>query len=168
MKSWQIWTSVLGCIAILGAGALTVAVWNNISTEWDYEATAAQYALNHTPIDHLTTHDVFTGSGDEEVFSGQDTFGRKWYAFVSKTPFAASSVPAQGILTNQQIRAKVENKFHMKVRSLHLGYLNDATTELFHTKSRIVFEVYGSVGNQNEYLYLDAYNGTVIWQPVYS
>jgi hypothetical protein len=168
MKSWQIWTTVCVCIGILGSGALTAAVWNNISSEWDYEGAAAQYALNHTPIDKLVAHDVFTASGDEEVFSGQDTFGRNWYAFVSGMPFVASSVPAQGILTRQQTEAKVVKKYQMRVRSLHLGYLNDATSSLLHTKSQIVWEVYGSVGNRNEYLYLDAYSGTVIWQPVYS
>ncbi len=168
MKTWKVWTTILLSVVVLSAGALTVAVWKNISTEWEYEGTAAQYALNHTPIDHLQTHDVFTGSGDEEVFSGIDTFGRRWFAFLSGTPFTVTSVLADGILTSKQIKTKVMSINHLKVISAHLGYLNYATTALFNTKSKVVWEVYGSVGNKNEYLYLDAYTGTVIWQPVYS
>src|SRR5579875_2363353 len=122
LKWWLIGAGAV-CIALVAA--LCVGAWNEISSEWQVEQAAAQYALNHSPIDHIQGHDVFTGAGTEEVFYGQDAFGHDWYAFVDGSPFSIQIQSASGILSAAKVqKAALANQ--VKPISEHIGYLNQA------------------------------------------
>jgi uncharacterized protein YpmB len=164
MKPWRLWVSTGIVIVVLGVITLCIAVWNNVSSEWEVEKVAAQYALNQTPLTHLVGHDVFTGDGVEDVFSGTDAFGHGWYAFVYGSPMQVSTVAADDVLSSQQIKQKVFATFHVQARSLHLGYVQSISNNQLSTPNHVVWEVSGKLGKQTEYLFVNAQNGALVWR----
>lgn len=160
MKTWKLWTFGSLFVIVLAAVAVTSAVWNNLSHEWSVEESAAQFALNHSPIDAITGHDVFTANDAEEVFYGTDSFGRKWISFVSGSPFTVHSVEGAGILSEQKIR-NIAQKQGEKVISVHLGYMNTNAAGTTQT-SDVVWEVYAQIKGSYKYYFYDAKTGHVL------
>ena len=165
MKQWIIWLIVVAFIVVMGAFALFFALWNNFSSEWTIEQHAAQYALNHSPINHIDGHSVFTGPGVEEVFDGVDTFGAKWVVFVYGNPLTTHAVSAKGLLSKSQMQKMAVQQFHLKSPQLSLGYLPASERSVLKTNARVVWEVYGQRGAMSLYAYFDAYTGKLIDQP---
>lgn len=167
MKAWKVWTTIASVIVLGTAVGITTALWNNISSEWQVESNAAQYALNHSPIDHILTHSVFTGSQAQEVFFGTDAFKRPWYAFVYGSPFTIESVPATGLLTKAAVNKQMTNQ---KIQPLQdaLGYLNPDTQAALNTTSTVVWEVYGRQTSSGKfmYVYVNAQTGAIVWKYV--
>lgn len=162
MKSWKLW--LFGCttVIILTVVALCSALWNNISTEWAVQADAAQFALDHSPLNHITEHDVFTAAGAQEVFSGTDAFNRPWYAFVYGSPFQVQYVDAANLRTKDEI-IKDATARHMNPTTVHIGYLDTDQQATFHTQDPVVWEVIGrSSTNETTYSYFDAKTGELL------
>jgi uncharacterized protein YpmB len=162
MKMWKIWLVSATAVATLGVVALACAVWNNLSSEWNVEATAAQFALDKSPINHIDSHDIFTASGAQEVFGGSDVFGRKWYAFVYGSPFTVKYVASDGILTQEQIISSAM-KVHLKPLKEQIGYLDSYAQSTFHTDADVIWEVYAkNASGQSVYVYFDARSGNTL------
>lgn len=159
MKAWKVWT-VSGAVVMVGAiAALTAALWENVSSEWMVEQNAAQFALDHSPIDHIKSHSIFTASEAQEVFFGTDVFQRSWYAFVYGSPFTVQAVPVTGIIPEAVVAAKARSQ-NIQPINISIGYLNAAAQQACHTSSTVVWEVYGKLTSGNTvYLYFDAYSG---------
>lgn len=167
MKAWKIWTGA-AIVVVLGAvSTVTAVLWNNVSSEWQVEQNAAQFALNHSPINHITEHSVFTASQAQEVFLGTDAFHRLWYAFVYGSPFTVQSVPAANLLTQTAVDKKVESQ-HIRPIQDTIGYLNPETQAACNTTATIVWEVYGREGAAGKFVYLfvDARTGKIVWKYV--
>ncbi|MCL6453790.1 MAG: hypothetical protein K6T78_09305 [Alicyclobacillus sp.] len=158
-RSWKPWLVVGALVVVLAAAATGLALWNNLDSEWQVEAAAAQYALDNSPISKITGHDVFTGADAQEVFYGTDPFGRPWVSFVYGTPFTVHSVPAQGLLTKQRVLELAKAR-GLKVGAAHLGFLDAAAQQRLGVQTDVVWEVYGQTGpNQTQYVYFDARTG---------
>ncbi|WDL97236.1 hypothetical protein [Alicyclobacillus sp. ALC3] len=156
----MLWTAAVAFFLVIVA--LVVAAWDNVSSEWNVEQAAAQFALNHSPIEKISSHQVFTANQAQEVFYGTDAFGHKWYAFVYGDPFVVHAVPATGLLTKQQADA-VASKSGDKPLSTHIGYLDTAAAQTFHTSVGAVWEVYAQLPNGTDvYLYFRANNGKAV------
>lgn len=165
MSAWKAWMVSVSAAVVIGGGALTVAVWNNLSSEWTVEAAAAQFALDHSPLMNITAHDVFTGSGAQEVFQGTDVFGREWYAFVFGSPFQVEFVQSRGILTKDQMLAAI-HKQHMTPLKEQIGYLSPAGQSTFNTQADVIWEVYAKDQTGHPvYTYYDAKSGDQLRLP---
>lgn len=159
MKPWKVWTLSGVVVAVGTVGALTAALWRNVSSEWVVEQNAAQYALDHSPIDQIKAHSIFTASQAQEVFFGTDVFKRPWYAFVYGSPFIVQSVPVTGIMPETEVVTKARSQ-NIQPISVSIGYLNAEAQQACHTSSTVVWEVYGKLtSGKTVYLYLDAYTG---------
>jgi len=165
MKSWRVWVTLASIVLLLSIIATATAVWKNVSSEWHVNQSNAQYALDHTPINRILSHDIFTASGNEDVFYGTDTFQHKWYAFVSNQPLSVRAVSASGVLSKAQM-LKIATKSGIRVKTLHIGDLDNQTANTFHTTSSIVWEVYGSIGKNDAYVYYDGKSGKLLWKYV--
>lgn len=162
MLRWKrvLWTAAVGLFVVVVA--LVIAAWNNVSSEWNVEQAAAQFALNHSPLERISSHQVFTANQAQEVFYGTDAFGHKWYAFVYGDPFVVHSVPASGLITEEQANAAA-SKSGAKPISTHIGYLDRSAAQMFHTSAGPVWEVYAQMPNgKNVYLYFRADNGRTV------
>lgn len=162
MSTWKIWVTSIVMIILIAIVALFSAIWNNISTEWKWESVSAQYALNHSPLEELTRHSVFTASGDEEVFYGYDVFHRPWYVFVRSNPLHVQSVPAEQLLNKKQILKEFTYHYKMTVMNLSIGDLSSQTASLMNTKAKFVWEAYGKINGRFTYLYLNAQTGNLV------
>ncbi|MCL6515516.1 hypothetical protein [Alicyclobacillus sp.] len=169
MRSWKIILITGGLMVLLGAAALLIALWNNVDTVWQQETAAAQYALDHTPIDRIDGHDRFTANGVQEVFTGTDAFGRRWYVFVTvaadagENAFTAQFVRADGLLGEQDIVQRAA-KSHLRAISGHIGYVSPQSDTAFHSDSGVVWEVEAlNAQGQRLYLYYDARTGGLLW-----
>ncbi len=159
MATWRVWFWSIFVVVVMAMIALVCAVWNNLSSEWDIEANAAQFALKHSPLTHIDQHDVFTGAGVQEVFEGTDSFGRKWYAFVYGSPFVVHAVPADSVMSEDQIMKRAISA-HIHPNQIHLGYLDATQQTRLHTHAQVVYEVGGTDGTGTlVYLYFDARTG---------
>ena len=167
MKSWKIWTGTVAVVFVAAVSALTAAVWNNVSSEWAVEQNAAQFALNHSPINHIAVHSVFTASQAQEVFLGTDSFHRPWYVFVYGSPFSVQSVAAQNLLTKAVVNKKMEEQQIHPIRD-SIGFLNPETQAACHTSATVVWEVYGREVKSGKlvYVYVDAHTGSSVWKYV--
>jgi uncharacterized protein YpmB len=164
MAAWRIWFWSIFTILVLGAVALVSALWNNLSSAWNVEASAAQFALDQSPIDRIQAHDVFTADGVQEVFEGVDAFGRKWYAFVYGSPFVVQAVPESDVVPKDRVW-KNAMQLHIHPQAIHLGYLDDNQQARFHTNSNVVYEVVGDgPGGTTEYAYFDGRTGKLVWK----
>ncbi|MCL6598646.1 MAG: hypothetical protein K6T81_07890 [Alicyclobacillus macrosporangiidus] len=169
MSAWKIWLTTAVLVVLLGTAALFFAVWNNIDSEWRQETAAAQYALDHSPIDRIDGHDLFTGAGVQEVFTGKDVFGRRWYAFVmpaprgEAAPFVVKSVQADEVMPANEIARRVA-KDHLRVTSAHVGYVDPQSASAFHADSGVVWEVEATdTGDHRIFLYYDGRSGNLLW-----
>lgn len=159
MKLWKLWTSLAAVVLTFGLVALLAALWNNLSSDWNVEASAAQFALDKSPIEHIDAHDIFTAASAQEVFTGTDVFGRHWYAFVFGSPFTVQSVPTAGILDKTQILAIVK-KANLQPLKEQIGYLDSNAQSMFHTQADVIWEVYAKTSaGQAVYRYFDARSG---------
>ncbi|RIV25692.1 hypothetical protein D2Q93_06085 [Alicyclobacillaceae bacterium I2511] len=162
MRHWKRWLTLSGLALVVIATAFIWAVWNSLSSEWRIEASAAQYALNHSPMQQLTSYSVFTGAGAQEVFTGKDGFGRKWVAFVYGPPYAVKSVPSTGMWSATRLTKSLKLQ-HITPVHLNLGYFNAAARESFHTAADVVWECYVRLpSGLLAYIYYDAYSGQQI------
>ncbi|GGJ07290.1 hypothetical protein GCM10010885_15530 [Alicyclobacillus cellulosilyticus] len=161
-KAW------LTICAAAGFGVLTAGVawaWSLLQPEWTAEEQAAQWALNRSPVAHITFHDVFTGDGLQEVFAGTDVFGRPWVVVVRPGDALPAAVPAPRLLTRAQA-IQVAQKTGITVQSAHLGYLFPELRRTFHTRAALVWEVLGWYKGRLTDSYFDAESGRWIWQYV--
>lgn len=160
----KIWLISAIAFVLLVIGFVVVALYRNLNTEWSYQYVAAQNALNQSPITHISAHSTFTDMTSEEVFKGQDIFGRYWYAFVSGPPWVTEAVPANQIVSKAQIESAAKKALSRQI-SVHLGYLSDSTDLSFKVPNHVVWEVYGTVNNgKHVYLYYDGETGKLLWK----
>ncbi|CAM3931693.1 hypothetical protein [Alicyclobacillus pomorum] len=143
MARWRVWFWSIFAVVVMAMIALVCAVWSNLSSEWDIEADAAQFALNKSPLTHIDHHDVFTGADVQEVFEGTDSFGRAWYAFVYGSPFVVHAVPADSVMSKDQITQRAISA-HIHPTQIHLGYLDANQQTRLHTNAEVVYEVSGT------------------------
>jgi uncharacterized protein YpmB len=160
MRMWKVWVSLAALVFTFGLVALSAALWNNLSSEWNVEASAAQFALNRSPLQEIDSHDIFTAAGAQEVFTGADVFGRKWFAFVYGSPFTVKYVPMDGILNKSQMM-DILKKDHLNPLKEQVGYLDSNAQATFHTQSDVIWEVYAKTpAGDAVYQYYDARSGT--------
>lgn len=162
MQRWKriLWSSVVGLSLVFAA--LVVTAWNNVSSEWNVEQAAAQFALNHSPVDKIISHQVFTANQAQEVFYGTDAFGHAWYVFVYGNPFVAHAVPAAGLWSAKQAD-QASRRSGAKPMSTHIGYLDNQAARTFHTQAGAVWEVYAQLPSGSDvYLYFRANNGKAV------
>ncbi|MCL6547997.1 MAG: hypothetical protein K6T30_03710 [Alicyclobacillus sp.] len=166
MKTWKVWIWVGAAVAGLAVFALLLALWNNLNSEWTVETQAAQLTLDHSPIDRIESHQVFTAAGVEEVFYGTDAFGRPWYAFVHGTPPVVSYLPAAEVETDREVRAKAA-QLGIRPLAVTIGYLNGTAQAAFRTQANVVWEVYGKDAEGHRvWAYFDAVSGRLIGRPL--
>ena len=164
MKTWKIWLTVAVSIIAMAGVAVAASLWNDLSTEWTVEAEAAQFALDHSPLQHITEHGVFTASGVQEVFGGTDAFGRHWLVFVSGPPWNAWFTRADGLTSVDTVAVNVRRMGVVPI-SIQAGHLQPAAQSAFHTSAEVVYEVYGrNAAGQLLYLYFDAKSGQLVWK----
>jgi uncharacterized protein YpmB len=164
MKTWKVWLTVAVLIIGMAAMAVAASLWNNLSTEWNMEAEAAQFALDHSPLQRITDHGVFTASGVQEVFGGTDAFGRHWIVCVSGPPWKAWFTRADGLTSVDAVATTVRRMGVVPV-SIQAGHLEPAAQSAFHTNAQVVYEVYGrNASGQSLYLYFDAKSGQLVWK----
>lgn len=161
--------TVLGaCMAVfLLAIAFTffIVFWNNLKSEWDIEASDAQYVLNHSPLNHIESESVFTASGVEHVFRGFDVFGRSWYAIMSDSSRTIHAVPTSTLVSTSLIRHMATMR-SVKLTSVHFGWLSTSTATRMNTHAGPVYEVFGTEDHRPVYLYFQATTGRLICQYV--
>lgn len=156
MRRWKTWAVVSFVALVIIFVALVIGAWNNISSEWLVERAAAQYALNHSPIDQIKRHEVFTANQAQEVFYGDDAFGTPWYVFVYGDPFVLHSTAAAPLMTQKQADQAARAE-HVTPISAYIGYLDASAAAIFRTTSGVVWEVYGRDQNgQPTYVYFHA------------
>jgi uncharacterized protein YpmB len=143
-------------------------VWNNISSEWTVEAATAQYALDHSPINHIDGHSRFTADGMQEVFLGTDAFGKAYYVFVYAQSNTIRTVPAAEVVSKAVIQRQCQ-RLGIQIDSIELGYIRGKMAANGQGKASVVYEVYGqNKQGSNQYWYFDAKSGHLLWQYVLS
>lgn len=159
MRHWKRWFTLIGVVFVMFATTFVWTAWHSLSSEWRTEAGAAQFALNHSPLQQLTGHSVFTGAGVQEVFIGKDSFGRIWYAFVYGSPYIVKSVPATGVWSAARMNQLLSSQ-HIKPVHLSLGYLDAANRKSFHITTDVIWECYVHLpSGAPAYVYYDAHSG---------
>jgi hypothetical protein len=163
MKAWHLALSIAG-----GAAALAVAggvvLWRDLTTEWTIETEAAQYTLDHSPIQHIDRHTVFTASGVEQVFTGTDALGVPWTVFVAGPPWSATAVKSEDLLRPENVIAQaLRQGYH--VQQCTPGYLNDAVRQSLHVSSFFVYELRAvDTRDQSWDVLVDAKSGQWVWK----
>jgi uncharacterized protein YpmB len=164
LKPWKIWTATVIGFLLIVFGAIGIALYRNLDTEWSYQYTAAQRALNHSPISHISHQSTFTDIVSEEVFQGQDIFGRKWYVFVSGPPWTTNAVQASHVISKTQVDALAKQESIQPI-NVQLGYLTDQQSLSFIAPHHTVWQIYGrTAGGKDVYLYLDGQTGKQLWK----
>ncbi|MCL6444250.1 MAG: hypothetical protein K6T83_12485 [Alicyclobacillus sp.] len=164
-KKWKVWLITAGILIILCGAGIGAALWRNLASEWRAEAVTAQFALDHSPLNSILSHQVFTSSGLEEVYDGLDVFHRRWYVFVYGQPLTFTAIPAKGLLSETEVRSRAERILHVRVQDVTIGYLQPATRSALHTQATVVWEIHGkTINGKTIYAYLDAGTGQLLWQ----
>lgn len=164
LKPWKIWVSSIVAFIVIVAGVVIFALYRNFNSEWSYQHQAAQTALNDSPVNKITGHSVFTDVVSEEVFTGTDTFGRQWYAFVSGPPWTTRAILQQQVVPKAQIQ-KLAEKQSFRPVTITLGYLTANEQIRFSLTDNVVWEVYGQNDQGNYgYLYFDGRSGKEVWK----
>jgi uncharacterized protein YpmB len=168
MKHWKVWLIGAVAVVLLGFVALCSAVWNNISSEWTVEAATAQYALDHSPINHIDEHSRFTADGMQEVYLGTDAFGKAYYVFVYDQSNTVRAVPADEVVSKTVIQKRCE-RLGIQIEHMEIGYIRGKMAANGQGKASVVYEVYGQdKQGSNKYWYFDAKSGNLLWQYVLS
>lgn len=169
MKTLKIWLTVIFISIILVLAALVLALYRNLNSQWQAETTAAQYALNHSPISHIDSYQVFTSDGLEDVFTGTDVFSQKWYTFVAESgsQLNVHTVSATDVISKNKVEAAAAARHIHPVRVI-LGYVGTNNTAI-HVSQAVVWEVYGTnAAGKHVYEYFDGKTGKFVWQYVLS
>ncbi|SIS96934.1 hypothetical protein [Alicyclobacillus vulcanalis] len=160
-KVW--WISVPIATVVIGTGCL-MYFWNLLTPYWQAEQRAAEYVLNHTPIDRLESYSVFTADGVEDVFRGQDQFGRSWYAFYVPQLDRSFVLPASAVLPEREIAQRAA-AYGMQVESIVLGYVANTNASASWAKAgTAVYEVTGRSHGHLAFLYFNASTGQLLWK----
>ncbi|MDI9260745.1 hypothetical protein [Alicyclobacillus sendaiensis] len=158
-----IWTSVPIAMVVIGIGVLTY-LWNLLTPYWAAEQKAAAYVLNHTPLDRLESYSVFTAAGVEDVFRGEDSFGRTWYAFYIPAMQRAFVLPSTAVLASGEVKKRAASR-GLEVQSITLGYVASEEGAPSWAKSgTAVYEVMGRLNGRLAFLYFNAKTGQLLWQ----
>lgn len=163
MSAWRIWAVTVPLIVIMIAVGTVLWLWRNLTSNWSAETSAAQYVLDHSPIDHLQNYEVFTASGLQDVFRGSDAFHQEWYAFYVPQANKAYVVSAKGVIP-QSKAAAVASQNGITPDSETLGYVTSAASGVLHPKDHVVYEVVGTKDEKSMFVYIDAVNGKVLWK----
>jgi uncharacterized protein YpmB len=164
MKPWQVGVLTGGAVLVMALAAGAAAVWRDLEAEWTIEAQAAQYALNHTPIQRIQTHAVFTASGVEQVFEGDDAWGKPWLVFVSGPPWSAQAVRADTLLSLRTIESETAKKGY-RVEVCTPGWLSDDTRRTLHIQNAVVYELEAMDGKGQRWdVLVDAKTGQWVWK----
>ncbi|WP_067618464.1 PepSY domain-containing protein [Alicyclobacillus acidiphilus] len=163
MSTWRVWAVTVPLLLILVAAGVAMWLWRNLSSYWSAETAAAQYVLNHTPIDHLQTYQVFTASGVEDVFEGTDAFHQEWYAFYDQNQNEAFVVPTASVLP-KSAAVKQARQSGIVPTAETLGYVTSQASGTLHPRDHIVYEVVGTAGSKLRFVYVDATTGRVLWK----
>lgn len=161
MRTWRVWIITAPILVVMILFGICVWLWNIISTNWGPEQKAAQYVLNHSPINHLQSYQVFTASGVEDVFLGTDTFGHEWYSFYIPAENQAYSFRVGSFVGKQQIETKL-SKQSVHIKNMSIGYVTDQAASSLKTSSHVIYEIQGTKGGNPAYLYVDARTGDVL------
>lgn len=157
------WISVPIAMVVIGIGVLTY-FWNLLSPYWAAEQQAATYVLDHTPLDRLESYSVFTAAGVEDVFRGEDGFGRTWYAFYVPTMGRAFVLPATVVLPADEVEKRATAR-GLEVQSISLGYVaSDEDAPSWAKSGTAVYEVMGRSNGHLAFLYFNAATGQLLWQ----
>lgn len=168
LSNWKAWLITIVSIVVLGAGAILLALYKNLNTEWKYQKQAAQVALNRSPVLHIKRHFVFTDTVQEEVFQGTDAFGAQWYAFVSGPPWKVHSIRVTQVISEAKVKT-IAAKAGVDPISMHLGYLSGQNQPAVTTSNHVIWEIYGtSKSGKRLYLYLNGETGKQLWKYVLS
>lgn len=160
MKIWKLWLAGSCAVVGLAVVAILAAVWNDLSPFWRTQATTAQYALNHTPLDAIASSTTYSGPGGvEQVFVGHDVFGRAGVAIVSVRPLTAVFTPTHALVSHAQVIA-LAHRYGPDPASATLGYLSPGERRLAHTTATFVWEITYRARGQYRYVYLNALTGT--------
>ncbi|GEO27102.1 hypothetical protein AAC03nite_28870 [Alicyclobacillus acidoterrestris] len=165
MKTWKIWAITVPIILLMLCCAVIAWLWQNVSTNWAPEEQAAQYVLNHTPIDHIDSYQVFTASGLEDVFLGTDTFGHKWYAFYIPAKHTAYSVGVDQLVSAKKVeQSLLQDNIHTDTYSI--GYVTGEASKALSAESstNVVYEVRGRENGKAIFVYVDATSGHILWR----
>ncbi len=163
MKTWRIWTFVGFAVVVLAFAAIVLALWNDLTGEWKAERSLAVYALNHSSLETITSHSVYTGPGGPlQVYVGRDAFNQTSVAFVSNAK-TVISIPMHDLISKRQAILDAE-RYSIHPIDESLGYLDAKGQSYFRTKSTYVWEITYFVGSKYAYLYLDATNGSLVWR----
>ncbi|MFX4302458.1 hypothetical protein ACOJUR_09415 [Alicyclobacillus tolerans] len=152
-------------LLLLLAAALTTYFEQTLQSHWSEETQAAEYVLNHSPIEKIETSTMFTASGLENVFTGKDIFGQSWIVFYFPDQQKLHAVLAKNIINTTQIET-ICRKFSLQPSQLSLGWLNQEHAANMNTNPGPVWEVYGKKQGENTYYYFNAANGDLICQYV--
>lgn len=157
------WTSVPIAMVVIGIAVLAY-FWRLESPYWTAEQQAAMYVLNHTPLDRLESYSVFTAAGVEDVFRGEDEFGRTWFAFYIPSMQRAFVVPASAVLPESEIQQRAR-AWGLQVESVSLGYVaNGADAPTWGKSVTAVYEVMGRLNGHLAFLYFNAATGQLLWR----
>lgn len=165
MKAWKL--SLYATVFLLFFGTITLVsvIWSNLSSAWNVSRQTAQFALNHSSVDHILSHDTFTASDVEDVYYGIDAFSHPWYVFVWTNPLRSAQVPAGGVISLRAIEKQAISQ-GLQVITAKIGYLDNQTANTFHTTSMVVWEAYGSIDGKQAYYYYDGWTGKLLWKYV--
>ncbi|MBX6352838.1 MAG: hypothetical protein IRZ10_05830 [Thermoflavifilum sp.] len=164
MKTWQ-WatTTVLGLLVVAGVAAGT-SLWFHLEPEWEVETSAAQFALDHSPLQHIEQHQVFTADGVEQVFAGQDAWGNRWTVFVSGPPWTWHAVKTGDLVSEQTVERQARGHGY-EVLSCVPGWLNATLVADLHAQTQVVYEVHAlDAKGQTWYALVDAKTGQWLWK----
>ncbi|MBF8377437.1 hypothetical protein IW967_06055 [Alicyclobacillus mali] len=162
-KRRALWMLVPIAVAVIGIGVLTY-FWNLLSPYWAAEEKAAAYVLDHTPLDRLKSYSVFTAAGVEDVFQGQDGFGRTWYAFYVPSMGRAFTLPSSAVLSDAAVKRLAAAR-GLVVQSISLGYVaSNPSAPTWAKSGTAVYEVMGRSQGHLTFLYFDATTGRLLWQ----
>lgn len=165
MKTWKIWSLTIPVILFMIASAICLWLWNDLRSNWQMERVAGRFVLNHTPIQHLQSHTVFTAAALEDVFRGTDAFHREWYGFYFPQAHVAYSILQSRLIKPTLVESNLRAQ---KIEPLNLGvgYIPDHVSNTLSPKQHIVYEIRGNFDNHITYVYVDATSGKILWKYV--
>lgn len=126
--------------------------------------TAAQKALNTSPMNHIDKVTPYTGGPLCYAFFGTDKLGRQMVVFATKDKVFGAEFLDKGLQEAQAQQKAIQASSLQKIAKTTPGIVDETSKPLPNKPSgKFVWEVFGTnTKGEKQYTYLDFYNGNVL------
>lgn len=164
MKKWIFYIVVT--LSII-AGGSAYAMNEIIHAQMPGLNDASKLVLQRTTMETIENAQDYTGPISSFVFFGTDKLQRPMWAFATKGKVLGSVYQSEGLSRSQAENIALKNQYLQKVIRSTPGMTDPNRKNILSqaTSGAFIWELYGIDSNkQYKYVYLDFYNGKVIWQ----